>query len=40
MALGAVEFDCRPALLPVSADVSGIAMRAARSAISPAESRI
>ena len=38
MATGAVVFDCRPALLPVSVDVSGIDMRAARSAISPAES--
>ena len=31
-------FDCRPALLPVSVDVSGIDMRGVRSAISPAES--
>ena len=38
MAAGAVVFDCRPALLPVSVNVSGIDMRAARSAISPAES--
>ena len=38
MAAGAVVFDCRPALLPVSVDVSGIDMRAVRSAISPAES--
>ena len=28
MAAGAVVFDCRPALLPVSLDVSGIDMRA------------
>ena len=34
MAAGAVVFDCRPALLPVSVDVLGIDMRAARSAIS------
>ena len=38
MAAGAVVFDCHPALLPVSVDVSGIDMRAVRSAISPAES--
>ena len=38
MAAGAVVFDCRPALLPVSVDVSGIDMRAVRSVISPAES--
>ena len=38
MAAGAVVLDCRPALLPVSVDVSGIDMRAVRSAISPAES--
>ena len=38
MAAGAVVFDCRPALLPVSVNVSGIDMRAARSAISLAES--
>ena len=37
MAAGAVVFDCRPALLPVSVDVSGIAMRAVRSAIPPVE---
>ena len=34
MAAGAVVFDCRPALLPVSVDLSVIDMRAARSAIS------
>ena len=38
MAAGAVVFDCRPALLPVSVDVSGIDMRTVRSAMSPAES--
>ena len=38
MVAGAVVFDCRPALLPVSVNVSGIDMRASRSAISPAES--
>ena len=38
MVAGAVVLDCRPALLPVSVDVSGIDMRAVRSAISPAES--
>ena len=38
MAAGAVVFDCCPALLRVSVDVSGIDMRAAWSAISPAES--
>ena len=37
MAAGAVVFDCRPALLPVSVDVSGIDMWAVRSAIPPAE---
>ena len=38
IAAGALVFDCRPALLPVSVDVSGIAMRVARSAISQTES--
>ena len=38
MAAGAVVFDCRPALLPVSVDLSGIDMRASRSAIPSAES--
>ena len=38
MVAGAVVFDCRPALLPVSVNVSGIDMRASQSAISPAES--
>ena len=38
MAAGAVVFDCRPALLPVSVDLSGIDMRASRSAICSAES--
>ena len=38
MAAGAVVFNCRPALLPVSVDLSGIDMRASRSAISSAES--
>ena len=38
MAAVAVVFDCRPALLPVSVEVSGIDMRAVRYAISPAES--
>ena len=37
MAAGAVVFDCRPALLPVSVDVSGIDMLAVRSAIPPAK---
>ena len=37
MAAGAVVFDCRPALLPVSVNLSGIDMRASRSAISSAE---
>ena len=37
MAAGAMVFDCRPALLPVSVDVSGIDMSAVQSAISPAE---
>ena len=37
MAAGAVVFDCRPALLPVSVDVSGIDMRAVRPAMPPAE---
>ena len=38
MAAGAVVFDCCPALLPVSVDVSGIDMIAVRSAIPPAKS--
>ena len=38
MAAGAVVFDCRPALLPVSVDVSGIDMLAFRSMIPPAKS--
>ena len=38
MAAGAVVFDCRPALFPVSVNVSGIDIRPSRSAISPAES--
>ena len=38
MAAGVVVFDCRPALLPVSVNVSGIDMRARTCAISPAES--
>ena len=38
MAAGAVMFDCCPALLPVSVDVSGIDMIAVRSAIPPAKS--
>ena len=37
MAAGAVVFDCRPAVLPVSVDVSGIAMRTVRRAEPPAE---
>ena len=36
MAAGAVVFDCLPVLLSVSVNVSGIDMRASRSAISPA----
>ena len=38
MAAGAVVFDCRPALLPVSVDISGIDMLAFRSMIPPAKS--
>ena len=38
MAAGAVVFDCRPALLSVSLDVSGIDMRAVRPSIPPAKS--
>ena len=38
MAAGAVVFDCGPALLPVSVDVSGIDMLAFRSMIPPAKS--
>ena len=38
MAAGAVVFDCRPALLPVSVDVSGIDMLAVRSEIPPEKS--
>ena len=38
MAAGAVVFDCRPALLPVSMEVSGIDMLAFRSMIPPAKS--
>ena len=38
MAAGAVMFDCRPALLPVSLDVSGIDMLAVRPSIPPAKS--
>ena len=40
MAAGAVVFDCRPAVLPVSVDVSGIDMRSVRPAepvVAPAE---
>ena len=37
MAAGAVVFDCRPAVLPVSVDVSGIDMRTVRPAKPPAE---
>ena len=37
MAAGAVVFDCRPAVLPVSVDVSGIDMQTARRAEPPAE---
>ena len=37
MAAGAVVFDCRPAVLPVSVDVSGIDMRTVRRAEPPAE---
>ena len=38
MAAGAVVFDCHPALLPVSLDVSEIDMRAVRPLIPPAKS--
>ena len=37
MAAGAVIYDCRPAVLPVSVDVSGIDMRTVRRAEPPAE---
>ena len=37
MAAGAMVFDCRLALLPVSLDVSGINMRAVRPSIPPAK---
>ena len=40
MAAGAVVFDCRPALLPVSLDVSVIDMGTARPSIPPAKSVI
>ena len=36
----AVVFDCRPALLPVSLDVSGIDMLAVRSSIPPAKTDV
>ena len=38
MVAGAVVFNCHPALLPVSLDVSGIDMRAVRPLIPPAKS--
>ena len=37
MAVGAVVFDCRPALLPVSVNVSGIDMWTVRHAMPPAK---
>ena len=40
MAAGAVVFDCHPALLPVSLDVSGIDMPAVRSSIPPAKTDV
>ena len=40
MAAGAVVFDCRPALLPVSLDVSGIDMPAVRYSIPPAKTDV
>ena len=40
MAAGAVVFDCRPAFLPVSLDVSGIDMLAVQSLIPPAKSDV
>ena len=40
MAAGAVVFDCRLALLPVSLDVSGIDMPAVRSSIPPAKTDV
>ena len=40
MAAGAMVFDCRPALLPVSLDVSGIDMLAVRSSIPPAKTDV
>ena len=40
MVAGAVVFDCRPALLSVSLDVSGIDMPAVRSSIPPAKTDV
>ena len=40
MAAGAVVFDCRPALLPVSLDVSGIDMPAVWSSVPPARTDV
>ena len=40
MAAGAVVFDCRPALLPVCLDVSGIDMPPVRSSILPAQTKV
>ena len=37
MVAGAMVFDCRPAVLPVSVDVSGIDIRTVRRAEPPAE---
>ena len=37
MAAGVVVFDCRPTLLPVSVNVSGIGMQTVRPAMPPAE---
>ena len=37
MTAGAVVFDCRPAVLPVSVDVSGIDIQTVRRADPPAE---
>ena len=40
MAAGAVVFDCRPAVLPVSLNVSGIDMPAVWSSIPPAKTAV
>ena len=40
MAAGAMVFDCRPPLLPVSLDVSGIYMPAVRSSVPSAKTDV